>query len=298
MSSINTETLRGELKLNEPLAHYTSWRVGGPADRLYRPADLADLKHFISQLPENEPIIWLGLGSNTLVRDAGIRGTVIITQGILDKLELLDDNRVRAEAGLACGQVARFCARHGLRGSEFLAGIPGTIGGALRMNAGAYGGETWDYVESVEVLTAAGEEKKRFPSEYTVGYRTAISPEPEWFLAATFKLILGNKEEALEYIRNMLAKRNAAQPTNLPNCGSVFRNPPNDYAARLIESCGLKGYRIGGACVSTKHANFIVNDQNATAADIEQLITYVHSQVLDKTGIDLVREVHLLGEPR
>lgn len=293
---VDTTLLRGQYFENESLAKYSSWKIGGPADRLYKPADADDLQQFIAMLPEGEKIIYLGLGSNTLVRDKGVRATVIVMQGLLKELQQLDELHVRAEAGLSCGQLSRFCARQGLRGLEFLAGIPGTVGGALRMNAGAYGGETWDFVESVEVLTRQGELKTRTPKDYQVEYRAVTSPEEEWFLAATFKLQSGDKQEALTYIKNMLATRNAAQPVNLPNGGSIFRNPANDYSARLIESCGLKGFRIGGACVSPKHANFIVNDQGASAAEIEELINYVAQQVKQKCGVELVREVHVIGE--
>ena len=293
---VDLTQLRGQYEENASLADYSSWRIGGLADRLNRPADQTDLLNFIGKLPPEESIVWLGLGSNTLVRDKGLRGTVIITQGLLKKLEQIDEITIRAEAGLACGQVARYCARKGLRGLEFFAGIPGTIGGALRMNAGAYGGETWEYVQAVETFTRKGEHKFRDPNEYQVQYRAVESPEEEWFLAATFKLKLGSKEESLAYIRDMLAKRNATQPLNLPNGGSVFRNPSGDYSARLIEACGLKGYRIGGACVSPKHANFIVNDQNATAKDVETLIEYIANKVHEIHGIKLVREVHIIGE--
>ena len=296
--NLDKTKLRGELKENEPLSNYTSWRIGGPVDYLYRPADMADLNLFLSMLPANEVVHWLGLGSNTLVRDGGIRGTVIIIQGLLKELKQLDETRVSAEAGLACGQVARFCARLGLRGLEFFAGIPGTVGGALRMNAGAYGGETWDYVESVEVITRQGKHIIRRPLDYQIGYRYVMSPEEEWFVRVTFKLNPGDVHEAQDYIRTMLAKRNASQPTNLPNGGSVFRNPPGDYAARLIEASGLKGYRSRGACVSEKHANFIVNDEGACAADIEMLIGHVAQVVFEKQSIQLVREVHIIGESK
>ncbi|OGT29749.1 MAG: UDP-N-acetylenolpyruvoylglucosamine reductase [Gammaproteobacteria bacterium RIFCSPHIGHO2_12_FULL_35_23] len=294
--SIDTTQLKGHYAENVSLADYSSWRIGGLADRFYQPADQEDLIKFIGCLPTEEPIIWLGLGSNTLVRDKGLRGTIIVTQGLLKKLDQVNQETIRAEAGVACGQVARFCARKGLRGLEFYAGIPGTVGGSLRMNAGAYGGETWKYVQAVETLTRKGERKLRLPTEYQIKYRQVDSPEEEWFLAAHFKLAPGSKEEALEYIRDMLAKRNASQPINLPNGGSVFRNPPGHYAAKLIEICGLKGYRIGGACVSPKHANFIVNDQGATAKEVEALIDHIAEQVYQRHGIKLVREVHVIGE--
>lgn len=294
---VNTSVkLRGLLLENVLLADYTSWRVGGPAKRLYQPADLADLSNFLATLPPQEPIIWLGLGSNTLVRDGGIEGTVIITQGHLNKMELLDATTVRAEAGVACPALARFCARQGLRGAEFWAGIPGTMGGALAMNAGCHDGETWNRVVAVETIDRQGVVHTRYPAEYKVGYRSVIGAKPEWFVAGHFRLQPGSKEEALEEIRQLLVYRTATQPTSEPSCGSVFRNPPGDYAGRLIEACGLKGQRVGGARVSLKHANFIINEGSATATDIEMLMDRVAQEVKQAQGIELIREVHIIGQ--
>jgi UDP-N-acetylmuramate dehydrogenase len=287
---------------NESLSKYTSWRVGGPAKNLFIPDDITDLANFLKTLPETEKIVWLGLGSNVLIRDGGFKGTVIITQGALNKTERLtsddgENNRVKIEAGVACGTAARFCARLGLTGIEFLAGVPGTMGGALAMNAGAHGGETWQYVEQCEVINRLGEIKTRLASEYKISYRQVICPDQsEWFIAAYLKLIPGDKEKSLLKIKEYLAHRALTQPINLPNCGSVFRNPPNNFAAKLIESCGLKGHKIGGAEVSHKHANFIINDNNASAADIEKLIDYIKDKVKQTHNIDLVREVHIIGE--
>lgn len=287
---------RGQLLEKISLADYTSWRVGGAADRIYLPADLEDLIHFLKTIPKNEPVIWLGLGSNTLVRDNGVCGTVIITQGCLTKIKQLDENTLYAEAGVACPAFARYSARLGLEGAEFLAGIPGTIGGALAMNAGCHGGETWDCVSAVETLDRDGNRHIRYPTDYEINYRSVKQYPSEWFIAGHFKLKSGQKENALEKIRELLAYRTQTQPTSEPSCGSVFRNPPNDYAARLIEACGLKGKKIGGAIVSTKHANFIVNDGSATAADIEALIDFVAGEVKRVQGISLIREVHVLGK--
>lgn len=287
---------RGKLIQNESLARYTSWRVGGIADQLYCPADINDLAEFLKQLPQQEPVRWLGLGSNTLIRDGGIRGTVILTQGLLNNLELKENNIIRAEAGVACAQFARFCARNHLEGMEFLAGVPGTMGGALAMNAGAHGGETWNYVNSVEVLNRNGERHVRLASEYQVGYRSVIGPTQEWFVAGIFQLQAGDAEISKQKIRELLERRKATQPINLPNGGSVFRNPTGDYAARLIEACGLKGFKIGGARVSEKHANFIVHDGEASALDIEKLIDFVKKTVAEVKGIELIQEVHVIGE--
>lgn len=287
--------LRGKLFFQESLADYTSWRVGGPADYLYIPADAEDVSYFLKQLPSSIPVLWLGLGSNVLIRDGGVEGAVIVTQGGLQKMEVLSSNQLRAEAGVACGQVARFAARQGLTGIEFMAGIPGTVGGALSMNAGCFGGETWRTVSQVETINRLGERKIRFPTDYETSYRHVGRPENEAFLSGYFQLSSGDKTDSLEKIRTLLEKRNASQPTGLPNCGSVFRNPPGDFAARLIESCHLKNKKIGGAYVSEKHANFIINDGHATAEDIELLISYVASAVEKQYKIQLTREVCVMG---
>lgn len=289
--------LQGELSFNQPLADYTTWRVGGPAKALYKPAGIRDLSLFLSQLPMNEPLLWLGLGSNSLIRDTGFAGTVVLTQGCLDGLALLDNATIRVEAGVSCAKMARFCARNGLAGGEFWAGIPGTMGGALRMNAGCFNGETWSKVVEVETMTRRGEVRVRKPSEFDIAYRHVAGLDDEWFISATCQLVSGDKEESLETIKTLLARRAATQPTGEFNCGSVFRNPPQEYAAKLIESCGLKGKRIGGALVSEKHANFIINDEGkALACDIEQLIQHVRQTVYENTGIMLCQEVHIIGD--
>ena len=294
----DVQNYRGELKLSEPMSKHTSWRVGGPADRYFRPADMDDLCAFMRSLADDEPVTWVGLGSNLLVRDGGVRGTVIATSGVLNELQLIDANTVRAEAGVSCAKVARFAANQQLTGAEFLAGIPGTVGGALAMNAGAFGGETWDIVASVEMLTHNGDIIGKDKANFEIGYRSVKGLSGAWFSAAHFKLQKGDTVAAKSKIRELLNKRNQTQPTNLPNAGSVFRNPDNDYSARLIEVSGLKGYRIGGAEVSVKHANFIVNTGSATASDIESLINHVHDTVLQKHGVDLVREVRIIGETK
>jgi len=288
--------LRGSLKQNESMARHTSWRVGGPAERYYEPADLNDLAEFLMQLPEGEPLMWVGLGSNLLVRDGGIRGTVIATSGLLNEIELIDAQTVRIEAGVSCAKAARFCARQQLVGAEFLAGIPGTMGGALAMNAGAFGGEIWEHVSMVETIDHCGHRHLRQHHEYEVGYRSVKGPANEWFVAANLQLEKGDSEAATTRIKELLERRNASQPIGQPSCGSVFRNPEGDYAARLIEACGLKGQCVGGACVSEKHANFIINTGSATAADIEAMIDRVATEVKQQHGVALVREVHIVGE--
>ena len=295
MAAMKSDELRGEMFYDEPLSNHTSWRVGGPAKRFYQPADSADLVRFLSELPNQEPLLWLGLGSNLLIRDGGFAGTVIATQGRLEMLSMEPDGLLRAEAGVACAKVARFAARQGLCGAEFLAGIPGTMGGALAMNAGAFGGETWRQVSRVETVDRHGRVYRRTPDEFDISYRHVSGPENEWFLAALLRLEAGDVAAGQQRIRDLLALRAEKQPIGLPSCGSVFRNPEGDYAARLIEAAGLKGLAVGGARVSEKHANFIINEGGATAADIEQLIESVRERVAEKSGVQLQTEVHILG---
>lgn len=288
-------TLRGQWRFDEPLSRHTSWRVGGPARRLYRPADADDLVEFMRRLDPDEPLLWLGLGSNLLVDDAGFPGTVILTQGTLDILERRGNDRVYAQAGVSSAKLARFAARHDLTGIEFLAGIPGTLGGALAMNAGAWGGETWSFVRRVWALGRQGQVHERTADEYEPAYREIRGPAGEWFLAAELELTPGDGAASLARIRELLDQRAATQPVGQPSCGSVFRNPPGDHAARLIDSLGLKGTRIGGAEVSEKHANFIINRGGATATDIARLIEQVQQTVERHTGIRLMPEVRRIA---
>jgi UDP-N-acetylenolpyruvoylglucosamine reductase len=293
-------TLRGTLAQDAPLARYTSWRCGGRGDRVYIPADRDDLAAFVRQLPPGEPLTVIGLGSNLLVRDGGVRGTVVVLHAALAALALRD-GAIYAEAGVPSPKVARFAAKNGFADAEFLAGIPGTVGGALAMNAGCWGGETWRNVARVEVLTRDGAFDVRLPSAYATGYRSVRradgSPPDGVFTAAWFAFPRGDARAARERIAELLRRRIATQPLHLPNAGSVFRNPVGDHAARLIESCGLKGFAIGGARVSEKHANFIVNPEGrASAADIEAIIAHVRDAVRAQTGVDLEPEVQVIGE--
>lgn len=294
--------LRGSLKRQESLARYTSWRVGGPAEVFYQPADREDLIAFLTSLQEDEHVFFMGMGSNMLVRDGGIKGTVVNLRGCLSRLELVQEDEnsalVYAEAGVSSAQLARFAVKQNLSGSEFLAGIPGTVGGALSMNAGCYGSETWQFVEKVELVNAKGQLSCRRPVDFEISYRTVKFPGKEWFTAGWFRFVKSRDNLDRERIRELLNQRSDTQPIGSYSCGSVFRNPHGDFAARLIESCGLKGYRVGGAHVSDKHANFILNDKNATAEDIEQLIDYVQLQVKENTGILLQTEVKIVGEAR
>jgi UDP-N-acetylmuramate dehydrogenase len=287
--------LRGEMLFDEPMSRHLSWRAGGNAKCYFTPADIEDLSNLLASLPDDEAILWLGLGSNTLVRDAGFDGTVISLQGTMNELERLAGDRVFAGAGVTASKLARFCAKQDLVGAEFFAGIPGLVGGALAMNAGAFGGETWRHVVGVETIDRRGNRHKRKADEYQVAYRSVIGPADEWFTAAIFQFQQGDGSAASAGIRQLLARRAETQPMGAASCGSVFTNPENDHAARLIESCGLKGYRIGGAVVSEKHANFIINDNNASANDIESLIKYVQQTVLDQQGVELKTEVRIVG---
>jgi len=289
-------TLRGQLSENVTLSEFTSWRVGGKVKRMYHPADIEDLSAFLKTLPRDEKIIWIGLGSNLLVRDGGLNATVIATQGALSEITCLDETTVYAEAGVSCAQAARYSARQSLTGIEFLAGVPGTVGGALAMNAGCFGGETWNHVKAVQTIDRQGVLHTRTPDMFEIAYRHVKNPQEEWFISGTFQLAVGDKKKSLAMIRELLDRRAETQPTNEPSCGSVFRNPPGNHSAKLIEACGLKGHRIGGAQVSTKHANFIVNTGSATAKDIETLIAYVADVVEEKHQIQLIREVHIIGD--
>jgi UDP-N-acetylmuramate dehydrogenase len=278
-----------------PMSKYTSWHAGGPADIYFSPRDSMDLASFVRQLPPEVPLMWIGLGSNLLVRDGGIRGAVISTQGALGGLERQSATRIRAEAGVPCARIARQCVKWGLGPAEFFAGIPGTLGGALAMNAGAFGGETWRHVVDVEVLDRRGARHTRTPADYEIGYRRVNGPENEWFISARldFERKPGINEDG---IRELLEKRRETQPIGEWSCGSVFTNPPGEHAARLIEAAGLKGFRIGDASVSEKHANFIINHGEARAADIEALIEHVRRAVAKKSGLSLTTEVRIVGE--
>jgi UDP-N-acetylmuramate dehydrogenase len=279
----------------EPMANHTSWHVGGPAELFFKPLDLADLVAFLQSLAPSTPQLWIGLGSNLLVRDGGIRGAVIETHGALSELERLGPNELWCGAGVACAKLAKQCIKWGLGPAEFFAGIPGTLGGALAMNAGAFGGETWRHVISVATLDRAGVRRERLPGDYRVGYRHVAGPADEWFIGARLRFE-ARPGVSNDDIRVLLARRKETQPIGEWSCGSVFTNPPGDHAARLIDSAGLKGCRIGGARVSEMHANFIVNDGTASAADIERLIEHVMASVEQQHVVKLKPEVRIVGE--
>lgn len=298
-AEMSPSVLRGQLQTNTPMKKHVSWRAGGTAGRSYKPADVEDLAVFLQTLPPDEPICWVGLGSNLLVRDGGFRGTVVFLHAALNELRVEADGSLYTEAGVASPKVARFAATHAMSGAEFLAGIPGTVGGALAMNAGCYGSETWQRVAKVKTIDRQGVMRMRLPADYDVGYRHVVphARQEEWFIGAWFYFAPGDEAQARRNIKELLERRIAAQPLELPNAGSVFRNPPGDHAARLIEQCGLKGFCVGGACVSQKHANFIVNpDGLASATDIEILIGKVRETVWREQGVDLIPEVRIVGD--
>ena len=287
--------MRGRLMRNVSLARMTTWGTGGPADRVYVPADVEDLSEFLAGLDPRDDVLWVGLGSNLLVRDGGVDGVVILTAQTLGRIEEPGGHLVRVGAGVPCAKLARHCAGRGYGGGEFLAGIPGTVGGALAMNAGAYGTETWDLVHRVETVDRRGGRRWRARDEFEVGYRSVGGVAGEWFTSAELRVIPEDPGAVRARTRGLIRARAASQPVGQRSCGSVFRNPPGDHAGRLVDACGLKGTRVGGAMVSEKHGNFIVNDGNASSSDIESLIGRVRSRVRDETGVDLEPEVRVVG---
>jgi UDP-N-acetylmuramate dehydrogenase len=295
MAAQDKQNFVQQIRTAEPMSRHTSWRVGGLADTWFRPATREDLIEFMHTLAPDTAIYWVGLGSNLLVRDGGIRGVVIAVQDALGDIEDLGNGQVAAGAGVACTVFARHCVRQSLGPAEFFAGIPGTIGGALAMNAGAFGGETWEQVATVDVVDRQGNVRTRTPADYSISYRQVDGPVDEWFLGASF-VFEENYDTSMDKVKALVNERKDKQPLGLPSCGSVFRNPPGDHAARLIEASGLKGFGIGGAVISTKHANFIINEGSASAADIEALIEHVQAVVQEQHGIDLQPEVHIIGE--
>ena len=280
---------------NVPLTKYNSWRVGGAADALFTPKNLEELKNFLKDEHYLKPLTFIGLGSNILVRDGGIRGTVIVMHAALNEIQMTD-NGVYAEAGNTCAKIAKTLAREHYIGGEFFAGIPGTVGGALAMNAGCYGSETWNYVTQINMIDDSGNIVTRFRDEFKISYREVIKPNSkEWFVGAWFNFKKDMACDPESKIKEYLNHRKNTQPLNWPTAGSTFRNPKDTFAAKLIEDCGLKGFRVGNAEVSNKHANFIINLGNASAKDIENIIDYVESEVFKRKGIKLEREIKILG---
>ena len=288
----------GRVRYDEPMSAHTSWHAGGPADVLFSPRDVEDLSAFLRALPPQIPVYWVGLGSNLLVRDGGIRGVVIATPGAFTRIERRSQTRVYCEASVPCARIARLCVKWGLGQGEFFSGIPGTLGGALAMNAGAFGDETWRHVLSVESIDRRCQRRVRAAQEFRASYRHIDWPAgaaEEWFLSAEL-MFEPHADNAPHTVQSLLQRRRDTQPLGQWSCGSVFKNPPGDHAARLIEAAGLKGYRIGDAAVSDKHANFIVNLGQARAGELEALIRHVQLTVQRASGVLLEPEVRIIGE--
>ena len=294
----DTENLKGSLHFDYGLKRLNTWRVGGAADCFFKADDVTTLSYFLKHCAADHPIFYLGLGSNVLVRDGGIRGIVISLGSGFNWIEPRVDNTICAGASTSCAQLARFYVNNGLPGLEFMVGIPGTLGGALRMNAGAFGGEIWQHTVAIEIIDRQGLRKKRARSEIDVGYRFADLADDECIISAEFKQPqkIEAKDELREQLKTYLEMRNRTQPTNVPTCGSVFKNLQGSSAGRLIEECGLKSYTIGNAMVSEKHANFIVNKGSATADNIEKLISHIQAVVMEHSGVHLQPEVVIIGE--
>ena len=278
---------------NELLASHTSWKIGGRADIFFSPNSRDELSEFLKS--NDCSITWLGNGTNILIRDGGVRGAVISTKKSFNNIQLLDRSNCKVEAGVSCFELAMHATKNNIGPAAFFSGIPGSIGGALTMNTGCFGHETWEFVKSIEVIDRNGEIHHLDPKEFSISYRSVSFPFPLWFLSCdmTFPDKGVTTMEELKSMRNSRIER---QPLTENTCGSVFKNPDGNHAGDLIERSGLKGFRIGGCSVSEKHANFIVNDKGATARDIETLINHIQNTVKDRFGIDLDTEVRIIGE--
>lgn len=292
---ISAQGLSGRLLRDERMSRRTSWRVGGPARWFYVPADVDDLGEFLARVPHGMPIEWCGLGSNLLVRDGGFDGVVICTTKGLDELYRSDETGIYAEAGVPGAKVAKYAIKNALCGAEFLAGIPGTVGGALAMNAGCFDCETWDIVSFADTINRNGRSRRRDESEFSRGYRFVQRMSDEWYTGARFQLKPCDPERGRANMKSLMKHRAQTQPIQTANAGSVFRNPPDDYAARLIETAELKNHAVGDARISQKHANFIENRGNATASDIEMLINHAIARVREVHGVELHPEVRIIG---
>jgi len=276
------------LKINEPMSKHCSLRSGGETSEFFQPLDILELSQFLKN--NTKPILMVGLGSNLLVRDKGFDGVTIHTKNL--KELNISDNFIESGAGTSLAKLSRFALANFKYGAEFLSAIPGSVGGALAMNAGAFGSEIWQYVVSVKTMSHSGEMKDRKPSDFEITYRSTIHKNSnEFFVSAVFNF---NLKEQNDDVSELLKKRNSTQPIGLPSCGSVFKNPKNHFAAKLIESSGLKGYCIGGACVSDKHANYIINQDNATAQDIENLIAHIQDVIKQQFDIELETEIIII----
>ena len=276
------------IKFNEPMSKHCSLRTGGQTSQFFVPQDEAALSIFLKN--NKTQLLFVGLGSNLLVRDKGFDGTTIHTKNF-NSLDISKDF-IDSGAGTSLAKLSRFSQANLKYGAEFLSAIPGSVGGALAMNAGAFGSEIWQYVVSVKTINLTGDIQERFPSDYKINYRSVIHHfSGEFFISARFNFDL---KQPQDNVRDLLHKRNSTQPIGLASCGSVFKNPKDTYAAKLIESSGLKGFCIGGACVSEKHANYIINQNNASAMDIENLIAHIQNTIKDKHNVELETEIIII----
>jgi UDP-N-acetylmuramate dehydrogenase len=285
-----------DVQFNCPMGPYTTFRVGGKAEALCAVKDLAQLKELLSfATTESLPYLVVGKGSNILVKDGGLKGLALLLKGTLEGVEV-QEGTIHAGGGLGVSELVRFSHKQRLAGLEFLAGIPGTVGGAVAMNAGAWGKSTSDVVTAVEIVKTDGAKAVMDRSQLQFGYRRAVLPAGAVVVKAQFMGTPDRPEAIGERIRDYLERRKAGQPMEHPSAGSVFKNPPHDYAGRLIESAGLKGKRIGGAMISEKHANVIVNVGGASAQDIVTLMETARQRVREETGIELEPEIKVVGD--
>ena len=276
------------IKFNEPMSKHCSLRSGGMTSEFFLPKDINELSLFLKS--NVKPILLIGLGSNLLVRDRGFNGVTIHTKNL--KELNITNKYIESGAGTSLAKLSRFAQANLKYGAEFLSAIPGSVGGALAMNAGAFGSEVWQYVVSVQTMSLSGELQERFPNDYEINYRSVKHIfSDEFFISARFDF---NLNKPNDNVRELLDKRNSSQPIGLPSCGSVFKNPKDNYAAKLIESSGLKGFCIGGACVSEKHANYIINQNNATALDIENLIIHIQNTIKALHNVELETEIIII----
>ena len=276
------------LKYDEPMSRHCSLRAGGITREFCAPENIEELSEFLNH--NNLPVLFVGLGSNLLIRDNGFDGVIIHTKNL--KEISFSNGLVESDVGATLAKLSRFAYTNLKHGAEFLSAIPGSVGGALAMNAGAFGSEIWQYVVSARTINLDGEIQQRDKNDFVIDYRSVTHNHvDEFFISAQFNFDL---EKANDNVRDLLHKRNSTQPIGLPSCGSVFKNPKGKYAAKLIEQCGLKGYCIGGACVSEKHANYIINQNNASASDIEKLIMHIQTTVNNQHKIQLEPEIIII----
>jgi len=290
-----TQEFEEDCSCDESMAKHTSWGIGGCADLFYSPKNREDLVSFLSSIDPNLPITWIGKGTNILIRDGGIRGVVISTKSFLKEIEKTSEYLYKVEAGVACVELALFCQKNGIGPAAFFSGIPGSIGGALTMNAGSFGMETWDLVKEVEVINETGDISFLEKESFDIAYRTVTFPFRLWFLSCSMSLS-SDEQTTKDNLIELRNQRIRTQPLSEDTCGSVFKNPPGNFAGALIDESGLKGFKIGSASISKQHANFIVNEGGATAGDIENLINHTRQVVKKNYEIDLQPEVRIIGE--